>query len=127
MVLEILRDVMMNERELFNLLINSLSNRTGYIPYTRFVYLNIGERRDRQALLYRIPNNKFGSPYIKGVNISEFYSAFIQFTDHGDLTARWFRNNLQQSFNEGGCNFKFLGGCFKIAGILERYERGRFY
>lgn len=117
----------MTKKKLFDLIKLSIIAENGEIPNTNFSYYRSGIRRGQEALLYHIPNNKGGNKYLKGVNIDEFYDAFLQLNLSNQLNSKWFKNNLPACQSEGGCNFKFIGGCFIKVGLIKNYRRGCFY
>ncbi len=92
-----------------------------------FVVKGWGTRRSEPALIYYIPNHQNPSrPHQKGITESEFEKACRQVLKSGELTSKWFNENLAECATEGSCNFTTLGGIFELIGLVEHAERGRY-
>ena len=80
-----------------------------------FRVLRFGKRRNEKALIYSRPNNKDTSKhYEKGVTITEFQIAHNELIKNGCITRSWFKKNLINCAEEGGCNFTTIGGIFEL-------------
>lgn len=82
-------------------------------------------RRGEPALVYLIPNNKGGPPYVKGIAESEFRATWARLCSHCSIDRAWFLDALPQCAAEGSCNFTTLGGLFELLGVAS-YESGRY-
>jgi len=86
-----------------------------------FIVKGWGKRREENALIYKIPNNKNPKrPYEKGITESEWTLAYNQLKKTGDFTRDWFNENLPACAKEGSCNFT------KIGGIFEKLELAKY-
>ena len=86
-----------------------------------------GKRRNKEALIYTIPNHKTPEkPYEKGVNLDEIIFAYEHLLKQGDFTRDWFNKNLSSCAKEGGCNFTTIGGVFELLGLVRYFKRGTY-
>ena len=93
----------------------------------RFEVKGWDQRRDEEALIYRIPNHVNPDlPHEKGITASEFRAAYQQLCDLGRLTTAWFKENLPRCYAEGACNFTTVGGLFVLLDLAVRGERGEY-
>lgn len=89
-----------------------------------FILKGRGSRRGEQAIVYYIPNHTNPKrPYEKGITESEFEAAYNRLHKTGELSSRWFHENMPGCAKEGSCNFTTIGGFFQILGVAE-YQRG---
>lgn len=87
----------------------------------------LGKRRNERALIYTIPNhNTVDKPYEKGISASEWEAAYGQLNSAGELSRKWFNENLSACAQEGGCNFTTIGGIFELLGIARYDSRGLY-
>ena len=92
-----------------------------------FRILRIGRRRNQDAIIYSIPNNKDENQhYEKGITFSEFRKALIELQANGCITRDWFNKNLQECASEGTCNFTSLCGILELLGYCEYTGRGKY-
>ena len=91
----------------------------------KFLVKGWGSRRGDDALIYYVPNRKhFDKPYQKGIAVSEFEAAYRQLVETGELTRRWFDEQLVGCAQEGSCNFTTIGGIFELLGEARYDKRG---
>ena len=84
-----------------------------------------GRRRGERALIYLIPNlNTPGSPYQKGITVSEWEKAFERLRSTGEFRCSWFNAAMGGCRTEGGSNYLTFGGIFALLGLVARQERG---
>lgn len=86
----------------------------------------MGTRRGEEALVYTIPSHTGRRPYEKGIALSEFSLAHTELKRSGELTTKWFKDNLPACAKEGSCNFTSIGGVFEMLGLAKYSGRGRY-
>lgn len=90
-----------------------------------FKIKGLGKRRGKKAIIYYIPNHKnINKPYQKGITIDELKQAYTKLIEAGELTRKWFNENLAACAKEGGCNFTTIGGIFELLEIATYSSKG---
>jgi hypothetical protein len=76
--------------------------------------------RGEPALVYIVPNNRGGKPYIKRIRESEWKSAYRYLKKHGAFTLAAFQKTMPDAAKDGECNFRFTIGVFILLGLSGR-------
>lgn len=115
--------------EQFDNELKQLVQRQCFIPKPKsnntFKLIRLGKRRNECAIIYSIPNHRNANkPYLKGITFSEFHKAFEKLQVSGEITCKWFNQNLPECAKEGGCNFTTLGGILELLNYTTYFSKG---
>ncbi len=70
--------------------------------------------------------------YIISLKNSNKFSTYTHYpsgtsvTNTGELTHKWFKENLTKCAKEGSCNFTTLGGILEKIGVVKYVKRGMY-
>jgi hypothetical protein len=82
----------------------------------------LGKSRGEEALVYLVPNRNGGTPSETRVCCSEWETAYQHLLSGGQMTNKWFAQNIPKATKDGMCSFRFIGEVFVLLEVATRVD-----